>query len=500
MKKQIAALLSAVLLLGSIPAAFAKEDKVLTVAVNAGFAPFEYYDDGILSGFDIDLMQYLGETSGYNVNFLETEFENLFPSVLSGEADCAISAISVTEQRKEMVHLLPYLLATVSYEDDFSNSVESEQYAIAFSKENKEIAGILKTALSRAEEYGVIADLIEMYEINTLSDTDSYDYEFTTVPKQNITVKSTDGNLEIGINKEPVFFSAPPFVDDSNRTQVPMREICEALGLSVLWDGETQTVTVSDVLTDLQFQIGSASYTKNGETFVMDTSAMIFESRTYLPLRYLAEMLGYEIAFIQETEPEPAPEEPAPITVDQFYLDTAYKQIQTLTELARREEYLKLTGTTKEVSEIISRIASADYTKASQIYRFAVNEKEAEAHIRHQYALSDAFSFDLLKKTGRYSLSTFATMINAQAGVETLAATAVMTSGKGLLMPADFTGNFALYLEFDGDYSALVSFNKTGEGVIGATLNFVVNDDAINFTDFFTELLGADGYRFEKIG
>lgn len=47
-------------------------------------------------------------------------------------------------------------------------------------------------------------------------------------------------------------------------------------------------------------------------------------------------------------------------------------------------------------------------------------------------------------------------------------------------MPKDFEDNFALYLEYDDGCSALVSFSEFGDGVIKATMSFVINGDKDN--------------------
>ncbi|MBQ3038312.1 MAG: transporter substrate-binding domain-containing protein, partial [Clostridia bacterium] len=49
-----------------IPSVFADEvseatsEGTIKVGINAEFPPFEYYEDGKLTGFDIDLMNYIG--------------------------------------------------------------------------------------------------------------------------------------------------------------------------------------------------------------------------------------------------------------------------------------------------------------------------------------------------------------------------------------------------------------------------------------------------------
>ena len=62
-------------------------------------------------------------------------------------------------------------------------------------------------------------------------------------------------------------------------------------------------------------------------------------------------------------------------------------------------------------------------------------------------------------------------------------------------MPQDFDNDFALYFEYDEAPSALVSFSKFGDGVIKATMNFVINGDKDNIFSRLYEItqgLGED--------
>ena len=85
-----------------------------------------------------------------------------------------------------------------------------------------------------------------------------------------------------------------PYIKDQ-RTFVPIRFIAERLEMEVTWDDSTKTVTFtkgSDVLT---LTIGEKQYQKNGVTYSIDTAAELQWSRTMVPIRFVAEALGYAV-------------------------------------------------------------------------------------------------------------------------------------------------------------------------------------------------------------
>ncbi|MBW3590021.1 MAG: ABC transporter substrate-binding protein, partial [Actinobacteria bacterium] len=81
----------------------------LTVGLEVPFEPFEYEVDETLTGFDVDLIQAIADEIDLEVNFVETDFEDLIDKVSSGELDVAASAIRITDERAEKVGFVgPY--------------------------------------------------------------------------------------------------------------------------------------------------------------------------------------------------------------------------------------------------------------------------------------------------------------------------------------------------------------------------------------------------------
>ncbi len=106
----------------------------------------------------------------------------------------------------------------------------------------------------------------------------------------------------VKFNGEAVTFpDAQPFVDSNNRTLVPVRFVTEKMGAEVSWDQPTQTATIELNGITVKITIGkdTLTVTKNGSTSTvkMDTVAVNKESRTFVPVRFVAEALGAWVGY-----------------------------------------------------------------------------------------------------------------------------------------------------------------------------------------------------------
>jgi ABC-type amino acid transport substrate-binding protein len=89
------------------------KDGTLTVGTNAAFPPFEYIgDDGKPDGFDIALINAIGDRLGVKVEVSDMEFDSLVSSIGS-KIDVAIAGMTITDERKQSVDFSePYYDAT----------------------------------------------------------------------------------------------------------------------------------------------------------------------------------------------------------------------------------------------------------------------------------------------------------------------------------------------------------------------------------------------------
>ena len=91
----------------------ASAKKVLRVGTAVDYPPFAYYQEASRThiGFDIELMHGLAREMGYDkVEFVNTGFNDLLPSLQAGKVDAVISCMTVTEERRKAADFTaPYL-------------------------------------------------------------------------------------------------------------------------------------------------------------------------------------------------------------------------------------------------------------------------------------------------------------------------------------------------------------------------------------------------------
>ena len=96
------------------------------------------------------------------------------------------------------------------------------------------------------------------------------------------------GDIKVYVNGYQLFFDVPPQIVDG-RTLVPLRAIFEALGATVEWEAETQTITAVRGDITIFMQIGSNMLTRNNTDITLDVPAQLVEGRTLVPVRAVAE-------------------------------------------------------------------------------------------------------------------------------------------------------------------------------------------------------------------
>ena len=90
-----------------------------------------------------------------------------------------------------------------------------------------------------------------------------------------------------------------PAYIENGRTMVPLRFISEALGEKVDWKADTKTVLIGDNKASLV--IGEKEIEANGKKIAIDSPAVIKDSRTFVPLRAISEILGSKVDWDSST-------------------------------------------------------------------------------------------------------------------------------------------------------------------------------------------------------
>ena len=639
MKKLLSIILSITMLLSMGTVAFADgvdgpmQKAKLTVGINAEFAPFEYYEGEELKGFDIDLMNYIGERIGFDIEFVNMSFDKLIPAVVNGEVNCAISAITITKERESVIdYSNPYLIANVTYKDGEDWAKSKEKYAIVFPSMDKTsikssvtpeefVYSQINIAIEELRDNHTIEKLVEKYNLNkpfdgeadanysyvipttTVDDVDAepideVDWtEATTVPAPSEwAAKDIDYALAVGITDYGK--------DYLYKENITREEFCELIYNLIVLTSDEITAPITDSFTDTK---NDKILMLNGLGIINGKSATEFAPNDYLTREEAATII---VRMVNKVFPMAATEmwfeyddinevsewasdsiqtisnlgfmngvgnnrfapkdtyttEQAIVTlvrvlesagasglldentsigiiggadgptsiivggnttviededynkfyaevtknttkVDKFYVDEAIKLITESGKLAADRDFISLYTTNDEMTNKILALGAVDFNKPKDIYYLSADREQIIANLEALAKtegvdfseMGDVWVEHILK---RFNFSTLASLINASYGAENLAALTILTNSRGYIMPKDFKNNFALFVQYEGDYSAIVSFSEFGDGVISANMSFVKNGDKDNvFMRMYeiTSTVGEDGIKMAKV-
>ena len=101
------------------------------------------------------------------------------------------------------------------------------------------------------------------------------------------------------VNDHIVYSDVYPYIKN-NRTYVPIRFIAEELGYDVKWEGANRKVTMTNDGTTVELTIGSNKMMVNGKTVLLDAPAEIRDDRTFVPLRAIAEAFGEKVDYSKD--------------------------------------------------------------------------------------------------------------------------------------------------------------------------------------------------------
>lgn len=80
-----------------------KKNDTIVMVTEAGFAPYEYYEDGKIVGVDIDIAKEIANAVGKKLEVKDVAFDSIINELKSGKADFAAAGMSITEERLKEV-------------------------------------------------------------------------------------------------------------------------------------------------------------------------------------------------------------------------------------------------------------------------------------------------------------------------------------------------------------------------------------------------------------
>lgn len=90
-------------------------DGVLTMATNAYFPPYEYYEGTEVVGIDAEIAQAIADKLGLELKIEDMEFDSIITSIQTGKADMGLAGMTVTDERKQ----------SVNFSDTYATGIQS---------------------------------------------------------------------------------------------------------------------------------------------------------------------------------------------------------------------------------------------------------------------------------------------------------------------------------------------------------------------------------------
>lgn len=85
------------------------------------------------------------------------------------------------------------------------------------------------------------------------------------------------------------------------RTYVPLRFVAENLGYTVDWKEQSKEITLRQGEKNLQFRVGSDIAVRDGKERKLEREIFILDDKAYLPLRFVGESFGEKVNYHEAT-------------------------------------------------------------------------------------------------------------------------------------------------------------------------------------------------------
>ncbi|HJJ98823.1 MAG TPA: ABC transporter substrate-binding protein [Methanocorpusculum sp.] len=103
-------LVFAILIAGCVDTPAENGKKTYVAGIDAEYPPFAYLgDNGEFVGFDVDLVKWIAEQKGFNVEIQSVAWDGIIPALQRGRVDMVLSGMSITPDRLEKINFThPY--------------------------------------------------------------------------------------------------------------------------------------------------------------------------------------------------------------------------------------------------------------------------------------------------------------------------------------------------------------------------------------------------------
>lgn len=92
-----------------------------------------------------------------------------------------------------------------------------------------------------------------------------------------------------------------PFTQDG-RLMIPVTGVVDYLGADVSWDDATKSAVIKQASKEIRLQDGNKIAYINGMAITMDAAPTIKDGRTYIPLRFVSDTLGFKVSWMGDID------------------------------------------------------------------------------------------------------------------------------------------------------------------------------------------------------
>lgn len=112
-----------------------------------------------------------------------------------------------------------------------------------------------------------------------------------------LSASAAEKPITVQIDQQQLKLTTGAPLNDGHAILVPMRPIFEKLGLSVVFDAKTSTITATKEGLVIKLQLGSKNASINGIVKPLQTAPKMIKNVTYVPIRFVSEATGNHVVW-----------------------------------------------------------------------------------------------------------------------------------------------------------------------------------------------------------
>ncbi|WP_143318416.1 transporter substrate-binding domain-containing protein [Clostridium sp. HBUAS56017] len=224
----VASVMSVALLVGC---GAKNENKKYVIATDAKFAPFSFEENGTYKGIDVEILDAIAKEEGFEYELKPMDFNGIIPGLTSNQLDGAISAMSITDERKKALDFSdPYFESGLSIVTNKNNvAINGESDIKGKSVSVKKGTAGAKFAEDNKDKYGLQLNYFEdspsMFQAVENGNTD---FALEDYPVIGYKIK-VDGNSKLKMVGNKVDISNYGFAVNKNQNKDLLKKFNDGL-------------------------------------------------------------------------------------------------------------------------------------------------------------------------------------------------------------------------------------------------------------------------------